>query len=48
MQGIGCFGMSVYMIVEITVKNSELYSQYVDQVRAIVEQHGSSRAKWER
>jgi len=31
--------MSVYMIVEITVKDSELYSKYVDQVREIVEKH---------
>jgi uncharacterized protein (DUF1330 family) len=28
------------MIIEVAVKNRELYGQYVEQVRAIVEQHG--------
>ncbi len=32
--------MSVYMIIDVAVKNRELYGQYVEQVRAIVEQHG--------
>jgi uncharacterized protein (DUF1330 family) len=32
--------MSVYMIVEIEVKNSELYSQYVERVPAVVKKHG--------
>ncbi len=32
--------MSVYMIVEITVKNSELYSGYVEQVPQIVDRYG--------
>jgi uncharacterized protein (DUF1330 family) len=32
--------MSVYMIVEITVKNSELYSRYVEQVPQVVDKYG--------
>ena len=32
--------MSVYMIVEITVKNSELYSRYVAQVPQVVDKYG--------
>ena len=32
--------MAVYMIVEITVKDQDLYSKYVEQVADIVERHG--------
>jgi hypothetical protein len=29
--------MSVYIIIEITIKNNELYSKYVNQVPPVVE-----------
>jgi uncharacterized protein (DUF1330 family) len=32
--------MSVYMVVEIEVQNSELYSQYVERVPKVVEKYG--------
>jgi uncharacterized protein (DUF1330 family) len=32
--------MSVYMIIEIAVKDREMYARYVEQVRDIVEKHG--------
>ena len=32
--------MPVYMIIEITIKDSELYSHYVGSVSAVVENHG--------
>jgi uncharacterized protein (DUF1330 family) len=32
--------MSVYMIIEIAVRDSEIYGCYTEQAREIVEQHG--------
>ena len=32
--------MSVYMIIEIKVKDAGMYAEYVENVRAIVEKHG--------
>jgi uncharacterized protein (DUF1330 family) len=32
--------MPVYLIIEIKVKNLEMYLQYVERVPAIIEQHG--------
>ena len=32
--------MAVYMVVEIEVKDSELYAQYVDRVWPVVKAHG--------
>ena len=32
--------MSVYMIIEIQVEDEWLYAEYVEKVRAIVEEHG--------
>jgi uncharacterized protein (DUF1330 family) len=32
--------MSVYMIIEITIKNRELYSRYVAQVPEVVDKYG--------
>jgi len=32
--------MAVYLIIEITVKNPELYSKYVERVPEVVEKHG--------
>jgi uncharacterized protein (DUF1330 family) len=32
--------MSVYMIAEITIKNSELYSRYAEQVPQVVDKYG--------
>jgi len=32
--------MSVYMIIEIDIKNEELYSQYVEKVPEIIDQYG--------
>lgn len=32
--------MSVYLIIEIVVKNREMYSQYVEKVPEIVEKYG--------
>jgi uncharacterized protein (DUF1330 family) len=32
--------MSVYMIIEIKVKDAEVYAEYVENVRAVVEEHG--------
>jgi len=32
--------MSVFMIIEIEIKNRELYSQYVEKVPEIVEKYG--------
>jgi uncharacterized protein (DUF1330 family) len=32
--------VSVYMIVEIKVEDEWLYTEYVEKVRAIVEEHG--------
>ncbi len=32
--------MSVYMIIDIEVRDAHLYARYVDGVRAVVEAHG--------
>ena len=32
--------MSVYMVIEIDIKNEELYSQYVEKVPEIIDQYG--------
>ena len=32
--------MSVYLIIEITVKDRELYSKYVEKVPAIIKEYG--------
>ena len=32
--------MSIYMLIEIQVKDNELYSQYVDQVSSVIEKYG--------
>jgi uncharacterized protein (DUF1330 family) len=32
--------MAVYLIIEIAVKNREMYLQYVERVPAIIEKHG--------
>jgi len=32
--------MTIYMIIEISIKNENLYSQYIDQVPKIVEKYG--------
>jgi uncharacterized protein (DUF1330 family) len=32
--------MSVYLLIEITVKDRELYSKYVQAVPSIIEKHG--------
>jgi uncharacterized protein (DUF1330 family) len=32
--------MSIYLIIEITIKDRELYSKYVEQVPAIIERFG--------
>ncbi len=32
--------MSVYMIIEIEIKNSQLYSKYVEKVPKVVEKYG--------
>jgi uncharacterized protein (DUF1330 family)/ubiquinone/menaquinone biosynthesis C-methylase UbiE len=32
--------MSVYMVIEIAVKDGDRYAQYVDRVRTVVEKHG--------
>jgi uncharacterized protein (DUF1330 family) len=34
--------MAVFLVVEIKVKDSDLYAQYVDRVRSIVEAHGGT------
>jgi uncharacterized protein (DUF1330 family) len=34
--------MSVYMIIQSTVKNEEKYNQYIDQVSPIVEKFGGN------
>jgi len=31
---------AVYMLIELTVHDRELYGQYIDQVRTVVERHG--------
>jgi uncharacterized protein (DUF1330 family) len=32
--------LPVYMLIEITIHEPELYAQYVEQVSAVVERHG--------
>ena len=32
--------MSVYMVIEVAVRDSEMYGRYTEQAREIVEQHG--------
>ncbi len=32
--------MAVYVIIDISIHNREVYMQYVDRVRSIVERHG--------
>lgn len=32
--------MSVYMIIDITIRDDDLYSQYVEGVSEVVEKHG--------
>ena len=32
--------MAVYTLIDITVRDANLYAQYVEQVREVVERHG--------
>ena len=32
--------MAVYLIIEITVKDRELYARYIEKVPAVIERHG--------
>jgi uncharacterized protein (DUF1330 family) len=34
--------MAVYMLIDITVRDAELYGQYVEQVKEVVERHGGT------
>jgi len=32
--------LAVYMLIDVTVREGDLYAQYVEQVREVVERHG--------
>lgn len=32
--------MKIYMVIDIEIKDENLYGQYIDQVKEIVEKHG--------